>query len=177
MPEKSGQSRQGLWEGRLLIPSGQEDSNLRKASKAGHFLNTTTHRKNCTQLLPDYASLFVLLARARSRKINVSCAVWWLALLRTRPGLSLSSLEDMLNVCPVLLILPSVMHWTHWFTWLVPTLHLSEAKAQLHVHEGQQQAGVTAEMGSVVLSLFTARSHLLSSPVQQNPTAGCTWWI
>lgn len=99
----------------------------------------------------------MLLARARSRKINVSCAVWWLALLRTRLGLSLSSLEDMLNACPVLLILPSVMHWTHWFTWLVPTLCLSEARAQLHVHEGQQQAGVTAEMGSVGLRKATAR--------------------
>lgn len=106
------------------------------------------------------------MARARSRKTNIGCAVQWLALLRTRPGLSLSSLEDMLNVCPVLLILPSLTHWTHWFTWLVPTSCLPEARAQLHVHERQQQADVTAEVGSVGLREATAR--LLPDP---------TFWV
>lgn len=77
LPVWASWSRQCLWEAKLIIPSGEGDSNLKKAGKAGHFLNTTTHRKNCAQLLTDCASLSVLLAGTRRRKTNTGsgCAV------------------------------------------------------------------------------------------------------
>lgn len=54
---------------------------------------------------------------------------------RSRPCLSPNSLEHTLNVSFVLLNLLSLVHWTCWLTWVVPTSHLSEARVELHVQD------------------------------------------